>query len=326
MIINSNSSAGLAENSTARGLGQGFILLMLLALYTGLSMAESNPFKVEKRFLYVQPEQTIFSIIKVLYPTQKKRWPAIAQEILKTNPDAFYNGNLSQIRIGARIELPSMGSDFINTAGLYSGVDAVGQITEVRGNVFAISEKTKKRNLTTGSEVFVGDRLFTGADGFIRLNMIDDAQIDLRCNSEMLIEDYSLMRTGNHSVLYLIKGSLRKLTGSIGKLANDVYKMRTPMATVGVRGTQYALRVMQSHGCDGTIDVDSDGLFVRVDVGTVDLVNNSGVHSLTAGNAAVIKSKNNEPHAIKADDAVFGYSQSSWYWWLIGLLLLAAAV
>ncbi|MFW2374678.1 MAG: FecR domain-containing protein [Gammaproteobacteria bacterium] len=302
------------------------IWLLLLAAFPSLSQAKSNEFKVEKRFLYVQPGQTVFSIVKVLYPDKNKRWSALAQEILKTNPEAFYSGDISRIRIGARIELPMLDSNFINNAMLYSAIAAVGQVIQSRGKTFAISAKKKQRILTKGSEIFVGDRLFTGADGFMRLNMIDEAKIDLRCNSEMLIEDYRLMRAGNRSVMYLIKGSLRKITGSIGKLANDVYEMRTPMATVGVRGTEYALRVMQSYGCDGTVDVDSEGLFVRVDVGVVDLSNNSGLHSLTAGNAAIIKSKSIGPFAIDVDDSVFGFDQASWYWWLLGLLLIAAAL
>ena len=316
----------LLENAIGRAIVHGIVLLFVLAIYPSSSIASSNEFKVEKRFLYVQPSQTVFSIVKVLYPDQEKRWSAIAQEILKTNPEAFYSGDLSRIRIGARIELPLMGANFMNNFMLYSGSGAVGQVTEVRGIVFAISTKKKKRDLVKGSEIFVGDRLFTGADGFMRLNMIDDAKIDLRCNSEMLIEDYQLMQTGNRSLLYLIKGSLRKITGTIGKLSNDLYEMRTPMATVGVRGTEYALRVMQSYGCDGTVDVDSDGLFVRVDVGTVNLANNSGLHSLTAGNAAIIKSKSIGPFAIDVDDSVFGFDRDSWYWWLFGLLLIAAAV
>lgn len=326
MIINSSLSIRLLDNAFGRVIVRCFGLLFLLAVYSSYSIAASNEFKVEKRFLYVQPGQTVFSIIKVLYPDQKKRWPAIAQEIHKINPEAFYSGDLSRIKIGARIELPLIGSSFMNNSMLYSGSGAVGQVTEVRGIVFAISTKNKKRDLEKGSEIFIGDRLFTGADGFMRLNMIDDAKIDLRCNSEMLIEDYHLTQSGNRSMLYLIKGSLRKITGTIGKLSKDFYEMRTPMATVGVRGTEYALRVMQSYGCDGTVDVDSNGLFVRVDVGTVDLKNNSGLHSLTAGNAAIIKSKSIGPFSIDVDDSVFGFDRDGWFWWLLGLLLIAAAV
>lgn len=326
MIIKAASSIRLPEHLIRSVFTGGFVLLLLLAFYSSQSFAKSNEFKVEKRFLYVQPGQTVFSIVKVLYPDQEKRWPALAQEILKTNPQAFYNGDISRMHIGARVELPSMGSNFMNNVMLYSAIAAVGRVTETRGKTFAIASNREKRDLAKGSEIFVGDRLFTGADGFMRLNMIDDAKIDLRCNSEMLIEDYRLLRAGNRSVLYLIKGSLRKITGSIGKLSKDVYEMRTPMATVGVRGTEYALRVLQSFGCDGTVDVDSDGLFVRVDVGVVDLSNNSGLHSLTAGNAAIIKSKSIGPFAIDVDDSVFGFDQNSWYWWLLGLLLIAAAL
>ncbi len=302
-----------------------FGLLMPLSTQAA-TKSPARTFKVEKRFLYIQPGQTVFSIVKVLYPDQKKRWPAIIQEILKKNPHAFERGDITRIKVGERIELPALASNLITAQAIvYKGVEAVGQVTQARGKAFAISLKKKRRDLEVGSEVFVGDRLFTGVDGFLRLSMIDEAKIDLRCNSEMRIEDYQLLRAGNRSVIYLIKGSLRKITGSIGKVAKDVYEMRTPMATVGVRGTDYALRVMQSYGCDGSLDVNHNGLFVKVNSGAIDLKNAAGSVALNAGDAALVDGKNASAKAIDADDGIFDAVAESWYWWLLGILAIAAA-
>jgi hypothetical protein len=211
---------------------------------------------------------------------------------------------------------------------VYKGTEAVGQVIKARGKIFAFSKKSKRRDLDVGSEIFVGDRLFTGVDGFMRLSMIDDAKIDLRCNSEMLVEDYQLLRAGNRSVIYLLKGSLRKITGSIGKMADDLYEMKTPIATVGVRGTDYAIRVLQSHGCDGSVDVNSDGMFVRVNSGGIDLTNRSGTVALNDGDAAHITGADANPQAIKAGAGVFDSADeegSSWWWWLLGILVIVAA-
>jgi len=303
-----------------------FIVLLLLLLT--VQAVGAADFEGHKRYLYVQPGQTVFSIVKVLYPDKKEQWPDIIKSIVKKNPHAFQNGVAAQIRVGERLILPSLKSPVHPSSELvvYKGPEAVGQVVTARGKTFAISRKKKRRDLVVGNEIYVGDRLFTGVDGFLRLSMIDDAKIDLRCNSEMLVEDYQLLRAGNRSVIYLLRGSLRKITGSIGKVAGDLYEMKTPIATVGVRGTDYAIRVLQSHGCDGSVDVNSDGMFVRVNRGGIDVTNGSGTVGLEAGDAALVNGKNASPQGIKVGSGVFDAADgTSWWWWLLGVLLIAAA-
>lgn len=275
-----------------------FIFLMLLIPLTVLA---SNKFNTQKRYLYVQPGQSVFSIVKVLYPNQQKQWPQIIKKVVKINPHAFIGADATKIKIGRKIELPAF-FDTIKTPStqhkvtVYKAPKAVGQVVKRRGKVFAISNKDKMRDLELGSEIFVGDRLFTGVKGFLRLNMIDEAKIDLRCNSEMLIEDYVLLRGGNRSVIHLIKGSVKKITGSIGRLADDFYQMHTPFATVGVRGTEYAIRVLQQHGCDGSLDVNSNGLFIQVNQGAIDV--KSKKDKLVLNKDDAIHIENNESSAI----------------------------
>lgn len=313
-----------------------FVALVFFISPISHQFSEAAPtnFQVQKRYLYIQPGQTIFSIVKVLYPDQQDMWPGIIERIVKRNPHAFEDGHANRIIVGRRIELPSSKSKIKPTpaAVVYKGPEAVGQVILSRGKTFAISADNKNRNIEVGSEVYVGDRLFTGVKGYLRLSMIDDAKIDLRCNSEMLIEDYRLMRAGNRSIIYLLKGSLRKITGQIGKISDDVYEMKTPISTVGVRGTDYALRVLQAHGCDGSLDVNSKGLFVKVNQGAIDLKNKTGSVQLAAGNAAHVTDENKKPQAISVQEGVFEKApeeeedeETSWWWWLLGIALIAAA-
>lgn len=289
------------------------LLPMLVIACLAMSFsAQASKFNTEKRYLYVQPGQSIFSIVQVLYADQQKYWPEIIRKIVRTNPHAFVGADATKILPGERIELPAYTSSIRPTsppssskAVVYKGPSAVGQVIKSRGRAFVLSEEHKRRDLVLGSEVFVGDRIFTGVEGFIRLSMIDDAKIDLRCNSEMRIEDYQLLRGANRSVLRLIKGSVKKITGSIGKVAEDIYEMHTPIATVGVRGTEYAIRVLQSHGCDGSLDVNSEGLFVKVNKGAIDVTSDQQKVALNSGQAAHLADDASQLKAIEARDGVF---------------------
>lgn len=309
--------------------GSVILVLVLCFSWVPAGAQAATDFKAPKRYLYVQPGQTVSGIVKVLYPDQQDKWPELIRLIVKKNPHAFKNGIAAEIRVGERLALPDVKSTVKSTPAVvvYKGRESVGQVVESRGKTFAISKQKQRRDVDVGSEVFVGDRLFTGVDGFLRLSMIDDAKIDLRCNSEMLIEDYQLLKAGNRSVIYLLKGSLRKISGSIGKVADDLYEMKTPIATVGVRGTDYAIRVLQSFGCDGSVDVNSDGMFVRVNSGGIDVTNQTGTVALEAGDAALVSSANSEAKPIDVGDGVFGSKEnSSWIWWLLGIIVIAAAV
>ncbi len=282
--------------------------ISLFIVSTTMAVAQDR-FNTVKRFLYIQPGQDIFSIVRVLYPDQQNQWPAIIKNIVRKNPHAFIGADATRIQAGARIELPSKSRGARQASAaqpvVYRGPKAVGQVTRSRGKAFVISKSKQRRGLQVGSEVFVGDRLYTGVNGSVRLNMIDDAKIDLRCNSEMLIEDYQLLRGANRSVLHLLKGSINKVTGSIGKIAEDIYEMHTPMATVGVRGTEYAIRVLQSHGCDGSLDVNSKGLFVRVKQGGIDLRSQQQKLALNQGQAVHMASQQAKAKPIRVEKGVF---------------------
>ncbi|VAW63526.1 hypothetical protein MNBD_GAMMA08-2036 [hydrothermal vent metagenome] len=280
---------------------------MLLCLLISFSAA-AGKFNAQKRYLYVQPGQSIFSVVKVLYPKQQSQWPNIIKQVVKLNPHAFVNADATRIKVGERLELPPVSgkSRASNKPVTFKKIQAVGQVIKSRGKTFVISKKRKKRNLQVGSEIYVGDRIFTGVKGFIRLNMIDEAKIDLRCNSEMLIEDYQLMRGGNRSVIYLIKGSVKKITGTIGKIADDIYEMHTPVATVGVRGTEYAIRVLQQYGCDGSLDVNSKGLFVKVNRGAIDIKNKKEQKAMSQGDVAFLANEKSKLKSIDARDGMFG--------------------
>ena len=282
--------------------------------------------EVDVRFLYVQPGQTLHNIVKRLYLPRKSEWPKITNDIVRMNPHAFVGGDPTRMKAGVRLELPQR-----QEVGKFTRLtNHVGDVLQSRGQALAVGRDSKSRKLVPGSHVYVGDKLITGPEGFLRLHMIDDAILDLRCYSIMVIEDYAIKDTSgsNRSILNLLKGSLKKVTGDIGKWKEDVYQLKTPVASIGVRGTEYALRVFQSKGCGGTIDLDDDGLYLQVAKGLIDVTNRSGSVAVSKGNNLYIPLPGGAPAEKSIWDGILNPMEedSNFWWYLLAVVALAAAL
>ncbi len=300
----------------------------ILAPATGQCKSLSD---IEYRFLYVEPGQTLHNIVSRLYPEQEARWPQLRKEIVHLNPSAFINGKEAGLKAGVRLILPHKDKP-------KHAPKRVGDVVQVQGQVVAVGIDKVTRKLAVGDGVYVGDKLVTGEDGYLRLNMIDHAKLDLRCFTIMVIEEYALHDTDRRSILKLLRGSIHKISGEIGKMRNDIYELQTPVASIGVRGTEYALRVFQSKGCGGTVDTD-DGLFLKVIKGLVAVTNHAASTVVAKGNQLYIPLPDAKPVAKAIPPGVFKpvakpvekkpevkKEGTSWWWYVLGVVLIAAAM
>ncbi len=318
------------------------ILFVVINLFSLPLFAETG-FNTNVRYLHVQKGQTLHNIVKRLYPKNIKKWPRITQDIVQANPHAFVNSNPTQMKAGVRLKLPGKASPRIKQK------KKVGVVSEVSGSVIAVSQQKISRKLLHGYPVYLGDKVITGETGKVRLRMIDDAILDLRCYSIMVIEAYALDTSNRTSILNLLQGSLKKVTGKIGKLTKDVYELRTPVANIGVRGTEYALRVYQSKGCGGTVDADN-GFYLEVIKGLVDVHNEAGSAVITKGEMAYVPLPKTAPKKVKIKrgvlkpivepviepakvvqviakpEPVIEEESNSVWWWLLGVAALALLI
>jgi len=98
------------------------------------------------------------------------------------------------------------------------------------------------RTLSKGDPVRVGDTLKSGKKAALQLRMEDGGTILLRPESQLVIESYAYQGVqdgSEHIALGLLAGGFRAVTGNIGKLHKENYRIRTPNATVGIRGTDH---------------------------------------------------------------------------------------
>ncbi|HEX4510294.1 MAG TPA: FecR family protein [Burkholderiaceae bacterium] len=95
-----------------------------------------------------------------------------------------------------------------------------------------------------GVELFVSDRLVSGAGGSAGIVFRDGTQLTLGPSSEIDVRDYVFEPADEKYQfdVYLAKGTAIYASGKIGKLSPQSVKVSTPTATVGVRGTRFILQ------------------------------------------------------------------------------------
>ena len=123
---------------------------------------------------------------------------------------------------------------------------AAGTVQVVMGPARIIQSTGQERAAIKGDQIFVGDIITTGAAGQVQVRMIDDARLWVRPNSRLVIDQYptddAAAKQGQaQTATRLVEGSLRAVTGAIGKASPDKVSLSTPNAVIGIRGTDFEL-------------------------------------------------------------------------------------
>lgn len=148
--------------------------------------------------------------------------------------------------------------------------------------------------LTPGATLQAGDTINTGARGRARWRMADGSDYTMGSNATLRIDEFALSRPQQNvpgrAVMSLLKGAFRGVSGLVGKFSRDTYEIRTPVATMGIRGTTYEISYCTGGGCTGADGQPlPDGLYVRVDVGRVVVTTPDGASiEVVAGQTAFV--------------------------------------
>lgn len=129
--------------------------------------------------------------------------------------------------------------------GAAHAADTAGTVVAFKGQVEAIDPAGAGRELRTDDPVNVGETIRTGAGGYVVIEFIDGAKATVRPDSELKVDRYAYGTGDDGAVMNLVKGGLRAITGSIAENRPESYKVKTNVATLGVRGTEFALRICE---------------------------------------------------------------------------------
>lgn len=126
-----------------------------------------------------------------------------------------------------------------------SGPAVVGQVSFLIGSVRAKSATGAEEELTKGASIRVGDQLMTQAGGHVHILFVDGARISLRPLSRLTIEDYAQGsgKKGEAAIRFrLDEGVVRSITGSWGETARERFRLNTPLAAIGIKGTDFVVK------------------------------------------------------------------------------------
>ncbi len=122
--------------------------------------------------------------------------------------------------------------------------EVIGYVQKVEGSA-SIQRGGATLPAAAGTALYRGDLIRTGKPGAAGIVLTDDTTISLGSNSEFSLTDYAFEpKEGKFAlVVRMIKGTFSYITGQIVKLAPDAAQVRTPDATIAVRGTKLLIQV-----------------------------------------------------------------------------------
>lgn len=159
--------------------------------------------------------------------------------------------------------------------GAHAEAPIAGYVTKVRGEVVAAAE-SGRLTLALGHALHQGYRLLTGADARLEARMKDGTVLTLGERTEFVIQQVTGAAVNSKSTRFeLLKGAFRAVTTAPEASAKLDWQVRTPVAIIGVRGTEVWGGFNLLGAGDRTLDVvmlEGKGVFVETPTGMVDLL------------------------------------------------------
>ena len=139
-----------------------------------------------------------------------------------------------------------------------------GKTLLAKGNVKAINPETNdSRSLKRRSKIMSVEHITTGENSKAQFSMSDGGLITLKENTEINVSHYMFdeKTQKGSATLEVISGGLRSISGLIKKTGGD-YQVKTPVGSIGIRGTHFAVEVSGNDVYfgvySGNIDIELD--------------------------------------------------------------------
>jgi len=272
----------------------------------------------------VEKGDSVYSIARKVFPDDVAKQRQFRKELVTSNP-AIFNGNANQMSVGASLLLPAFAVSKpvvvkpvveskppAPVAEVLPPVeekpveektvtpdpeDVIGHVVISVGKMQA-NNRGVFRKLLRHSEILQGDTLTTSRSAYTQIRMKDGALISLRPNTKLQIIDYRFNGEedgSERSVMELISGGFRTITGYIGHRNKQNYRVKTSVATIGIRGTHYGLMVCADGSCNEESASLEDGVYGGVVDGSIVVQNQSGASTFNNDQYFYVASLFQEP-------------------------------
>jgi hypothetical protein len=135
------------------------------------------------------------------------------------------------------------------------------------GEVQVVNAAGQSREGERGGPLAPGDQVITGANGLAQIRFSDGAMLSVRANSDLKIQAHSYSGASDTlatTVLQLLKGGLRAITGAVARQNRSGYRVVTATATIGVRGTDFEAFYVPAATAGGLTPPGEPGTYLRV--------------------------------------------------------------
>jgi hypothetical protein len=120
-------------------------------------------------------------------------------------------------------------------------------LVKVTAGAVHLEREGKRLPVQVGTPVRESDTLVTGADGTVGVTFSDNSLLSAGPNSVLAIDRYAFDTT-THAGRFdasLKKGTLAVISGKMVKQSPEAMRVRTPTSIMGVRGTEFVVRVSE---------------------------------------------------------------------------------
>ncbi len=159
----------------------------------------------------------------------------------------------------------------------------IGQVLDLSGEAFAVRADGTHIQLAKGDAVFEGDVVQTGdGDSAVRMVFTDKTEFSLGSDARLALDQlvFNPDTQSGSAQFSVLKGVFIFASGQIAKTDNTDMVVTTPVATIGIRGTEVAGRVADG---DSQFTIIHGSIEVTTSAGSVTL-DDSGETTQVAGN------------------------------------------
>lgn len=162
---------------------------------------------------------------------------------------------------------------------------ADGTVTSVKGGA-----RVGNQPVAENQQIASGSVVTTGPDAQVVIRFDDGQRVVLGQNTEFKVVDYRFTAASpanDRMIFDLVKGAARFVTGILGRRSQSAFQMRTPQATIGIRGTDFMAVIVNP-------------LYLSVTQGAIAANTAAGTAAFGAGSVATVASSSALATAIPA--------------------------
>ncbi len=178
-----------------------------------------------------------------------------------------------------------------------------GYVQFVNGQATLVPASGSIRALQKGATIEEGDTVRTAANASVQIKMKDGGFIAVRPDTQLKFDSFKFSgRVGEpeRSVYSLFKGGFRAITGLIGRVNKQDYRINTPVATIGIRGTDHETLYLPS-GLPGA----QAGAYSKVNIGETTLTTRLGTINVLPNQMGFAGGMDQMPQIRPVNTAIF---------------------